>query len=62
MMQKIFVLNNEAAIAEVNSTLADGNWRVTTIIPGGNGGAWLIVLSDIQTWNEIISQATANPS
>ena len=55
-MQKVVVLTNETAVKEVNSTLSDGNWRVTTIVPGGNGGAWLVVLSDVKTWEEIISK------
>jgi|SaaInl4_135m_RNA_FD_contig_81_665994_length_2119_multi_4_in_0_out_0_3 hypothetical protein len=56
-MQKAIVLNNEKAVVEMNAVLSDSNWRVTTIIPGGNGGAWLVILSDVKTWEDIVSKA-----
>ena len=55
-MQKVIVLNNEAAIEELNTLLSDGNWRVSTVMPGGGSGAWLIIVSDLKTWDEIVSK------
>ena len=51
-MQKIIVINNEKSLEEVNSTLT-GEWRVTTILPN-NSGAWLAVLSEVKTWEDIV--------
>ena len=57
-MQKILVIANDKALEEVNAVLTEG-WRVTTILPNSSG-AWLVVLSDIATWEDIVAKTTTS--